>query len=123
MLKIAAAAAAVATVAASPGTAAPPGGICGAVVRGPAVAFSAGGRKIASSRYYASVSSYACTSANRYMRRFIGRRSGGFETRVAGGPRGFVCVSLAPRGYTLFQGACKSKTRLQVGFVWSLKYG
>jgi hypothetical protein len=124
MLKLSAAlAGAAAVAAASAAAAAPTTGICATVIRGPAVALSWAGRNIASSRYYASVSSYSCTSANRYMHRFIARRSSGFEARVAGGPRGFVCVSLAPSGYTLFQGACKSRTKLQVGFVWSLKLG
>ena len=124
MLKLAAAVAGAAAVAAaSAGAAAPPSGICKTVVRGPAVTLMWGGRKMASRLYYASVSSYSCAAATRYMRRFIGRRSHGAQRRIAGGPHGFVCASLAPSGYTLFQGACKRSLKSQVGFVWSLKFG
>ena len=124
MLKLVAALAGAAAIAATTaGAAAPPSGICATVVSGPAVAFKWGGRKLASHFYYASVSRYGCAAATRYMRRFITRRSHGAQKRIAGGPRGFVCASLAPSGYTLFQGACKASVRSPVGFTWSLKFG
>ncbi len=122
-LVVAPLAAAAALAAASAGAAAPPSGICGTLVRGPAVTITWTGRKTTSHLYYASVAGYRCTTALKYMRRFIARRSPGLQTRIFGAPRGFACLSLVPRGYTLFQGACKSKTRTNIGFVWTLAFG
>jgi hypothetical protein len=116
-------AAAVAVAAASTGGAAPPSGICTTLVPGPSVTMTWTGRRTRSHLYYASVAEYSCASATKYTRRFIGRRSPGLETRISGGPAGLACVSLAPRGYTLFQGACKAKARPRIGFVWTLKFG
>jgi len=81
------------------------------------------GRKTTSHLYYASVARYSCASATKYMRRFIGRRSPGLQSRISDSPAGFACVSLAPKGYTIFQGACKAKARPRVGFVWTLAFG
>ncbi len=81
------------------------------------------GRRTTSHLYYASVAGYSCSSATKYLRRFVGRRSPGLQARIAGGPAGFACISLAPSGYTLFQGACKAKARPKIGFVWTLAFG
>ena len=116
-------AAAAVTAAGSAGAAAPPSGICATLVRGPQVTLTWTGRKTTSRLYYASVAGYPCAAAIKFMRRVIGRPSPGLQARVSGAPRGFACVSLAPKGYTLFQGACKSKKRLGLGFVWTLALG
>jgi hypothetical protein len=116
-------AAAAAVAAASAGAAAPPSGICSTLVRGPTVTFTWTGRRTASHLYYASVAGYSCATATKYLRRFVSRRSPGLQTRIKGGPRSFACISLAPTGYTLFQGACRAKTRPKVGFVWTLAFG
>ncbi len=113
----------IALFAASASAAPPVSGICTTLVHGPPVTMTWTGRKTTSRLYYASTAGYSCTSATKYMRRFIGRRSPGLQTRISGGPAGFACLSLAPKGYTLFQGACKSKTRPRVGFVWTLAFG
>ena len=81
------------------------------------------GHKTASDLYYASVARYSCASATKYLRRFIGRRSPGIQTRISGASKGFACVSLAPRGYSLFQGACRAKASPRIGFVWALAFG
>jgi hypothetical protein len=111
------------TAAGSAVAAAPPSGICTTLVRGPQVTLTWTGRKTTSRLYYVSVNEFGCATAIRSMRRFIGRRSPGLQTRVSGAPRGFACLSLAPKGYTLFQGACKSKRRPRIGFVWTLAFG
>jgi hypothetical protein len=99
------------------------GGICTTLVRGPTVTMTWTGRKTTSHFYYASTAGYSCATATKFMRRFIGRRSPGLQTRISGGPAGFACLSLAPKGYTLFQGACKSKAKPRIGFVWTLAFG
>ena len=105
-MKLAGAALAAAAVAAgSAGAAAPPSGICRTLVKGPTVTF------------------YSCGSATKYLRRFVGRQSPGLQARISGGPARFACISLAPTGYTLFQGACKAKANPKIGFVWTLAFG
>jgi hypothetical protein len=122
-LKLAAAAplVAAALAATSAGAAAPPSGICRTLVQGPTVTMTWTGRETTSHRYYAAVARYDCTPATNFMRRIIIRRSPGLQERISG-PRGFACISLAPRGYTVFQGACKSKKRPQIGFDWALAF-
>jgi hypothetical protein len=115
------AAAAVAAALAEP--AAPASGICTTLVPGPRVTMTWTGRKTTSRLYYASVAGYSCASATKYTRRFIHRRSPGLQTRISGVPAGFACVSLAPKGYTLFQGACRAKAQPRIGFVWTLAFG
>ena len=112
-----------AVAAASAGAAAPPSGICSTLVQGPTVTFTWTGRRTTSHLYYASVAGYSCSSATKYLRRFVGRRSPGLQTRISGGPAGFACISLAPTSYTLFQGACRAKNRPKIGFVWTLAFG
>ena len=120
--------AAVAVVAASPVGATQsisgPTKICTPAVAGPKVTIPWRGGKKSFHRYYASVWKYSCASATGYMRRFFRRHSAGTETRISGGPSGYVCKSLAPKGYTIFQGSCKlgGKTHFH-GFVWTLKQG
>lgn len=113
----------IAFTAASTAAAPPASGICTTLVNGPRVTLTWTGRKTTSHLYYASTAGYSCVSATKYMRRFIGRRSPGLQTRISGAPPGFACLALAPKGYTLFQGACKSKTRPRVGFVWTIAFG
>ena len=122
MIQLAGAIAAAAAVAAGSSVAAPPSGICGTLVRGPSVTITWTGRKTTSHLYYASVAGYSCTSAIKYMRRFITRRSPGLQSRVSRAPAGFACVSLVPKSYTLFQGACKSKRKPRTAFVWTLVF-
>ena len=123
-MKLAGAALAAAAVAAgSAGAAAPPSGICRTLVKGPTVTFSWTGRRTTSHLYYASVAGYSCGSATKYLRRFVGRRSPGLQARISGGPARFACISLAPTGYTLFQGACKAKANPKIAFVWTLALG
>jgi hypothetical protein len=117
------AAALLAATAATAASAPPQNGICGTLVKGPTVTMTWTGRRTTSHLYYASVARYDCASAMKALKRFIGRRSPGLQTRVSGAPAGFSCLSLAPKGYTLFQGACKSKTNARVAFVWTLAFG
>jgi hypothetical protein len=109
-------------VAASSTPARPADGVCATAVSGPPVTIPWTGRNTTSHLYYAIVWRYRCTTATAYVKRFIRRRSAGLQTKVAGGPRGLACRSLAPKGYTLFQGACKARAR-GTGFVWTLKLG
>lgn len=116
----------VVVVAASPGGAAPlfpnPTKICLPAIAGPKVTIPWKGGRKSFHLYYASVWKYSCSSATSYMKKFYVRRSAGAETKLSGGPSGYVCTSLAPKGYTVFQGSCKAggKTRFH-GFVWTLK--
>jgi hypothetical protein len=115
--------AAAAALAATSAWAAPPSsGICSTLVQGPTVTMTWTGRRTTTHRYYAEVAQYSCPSATRYMRGVISRRSPGFQQRISGAPRGFACISLAPASSTVFQGACKSKKRPQIGFVWALAF-
>jgi hypothetical protein len=80
------------------------------------------GRKTTSHLYYTTVWRYSCTQAKRYMKHFISMHSPGAEGKIAGGPKGFVCRSLTPEGYTAFQGICERRTRRSPArFVWLLK--
>src|SRR5215468_2555447 len=103
------AAAGLAAVAASPvGATSPPTTICTPAFSGPKVTIPYQGGKKSFHMYYAGVWTYSCSTATGYVKKFIKQRSAGNDTRLSGGPSGYVCKSLAPKGYTIFQGSCKA---------------
>lgn len=111
---------AVAAAGASPRAAAPLATkVCKPAFAGPKVTIPWKGGRKSGSHYLASVRRDNCARAITFAKRFYKRHSAGTETNLSGGPAGYTCKSLAPKGYTVFQGSC-NKGKHQ-GFVWLVK--
>jgi hypothetical protein len=100
----------------------PPTKYCAPPFAGPKVSVPWKGGKKSRNHYVASVWTYSCSTAIGYVKKFYARRSAGENTTLPGGPAGYVCKSLTPKGYTLFQGSCKKGRGSNLrGFTWGLE--
>jgi hypothetical protein len=74
-------------------------------------------------RYEIGALDFSCASATRYVRKFYVRRSAGLQTRLSGGPAGYVCRSTAPKARKVYQGACKKRRGRSIlsAFAWAPK--
>jgi hypothetical protein len=93
--------------------------VCSPAFAGPKVTIPWKNGKKSGSHYLASVRRDNCSRAISFTKKFFRRHSAGTDTKLSGGPTGYTCKSLVPKGYTVFQGSC-NKGKHQ-GFVWLVK--